>query len=122
MQGKAWVSKLPLDKRPVEDCVRLGRLLSGDTITPLGELNPSESESLASLWKRLRAAYPPQFTTSPEEITAWHEFMAEVSEQEHDGFAAAFHVERLLLTRPGDLLLMDRLMHLKDTRTARKIR
>jgi hypothetical protein len=102
----------------VDDLRKLGRLLSGTTAAPPGETISPQSESLEALWRHLQTRYPSGFATSDEEVAAWHEFEAEESELAQQWFAAAFHLQRLFLRRPGDPSLTERLTraqaHLKS--------
>jgi WD40 repeat protein len=109
-----WIWGLRLDQRPVEDLLSLARLLSGSLGGPSAETRQRSSASLENVWQHLRAKYPADFTVSPAEITLWHEFQADESEQEHQWFAAAFHLKRLSSMHPDDLALAARLARAKD--------
>jgi WD40 repeat protein len=100
--GDYWLWKLSLDERPQADLVALARLLSGQD-------NRQERTPLQELWRRLRTLYPADFTTSPEEIAAWHEYQAEECEQGNNWVAAAFHWERCLSLSPQNAILAARL-------------
>ncbi len=113
-QGKAWLWSLPIEEKPVDDLVMLGRLLSGNTIAPAGQLTPPRSETLETIWQRLGTKYPSDFAVSREEITAWHQHQAEDCEMQRQWFAAAFHLERLLAIRNGDQSLADHLARVKE--------
>ncbi|MGO8930069.1 MAG: WD40 repeat domain-containing serine/threonine protein kinase [Limisphaerales bacterium] len=112
-KGNFWKWNLPLDERPVDDLRKLGRLLSGTTVRPPGEVNSPQSESLEVLWRQLQTRCPSGFATSSQEVAGWHEFEAEESELEQQWFAAAFHLQRLLSMRPGDQSLTERLTRAK---------
>jgi WD40 repeat protein len=107
--GNYWSWKLSLDQRPFTDLVALARLLSGDTVAPWGTDSRHEQPSLEAIWRRLRQLYPEDFTTSSEEIAAWHEGQAEECEREQNWGAATFHLTRCLALRPNDSLLSARL-------------
>ncbi|MGD0260967.1 MAG: serine/threonine-protein kinase [Verrucomicrobiota bacterium] len=113
-KGNFWKWDLPLDERPVDDLRKLGRLLSGTTVAPPGNVNSPQSESLEALWRQLQTRYPSGFATSNEEVAGWHEFQAEESELEQQWFAAAFHLQRLLSMRPGDQSLAERLARAQE--------
>jgi WD40 repeat protein len=113
--GNAWIWDLPVDDRPVEDLRLLARLLAGDTVTPSGNLPSSEPLSPAAIWQRLRTRYPASFTTSPEEISAWHEYQAAASELQQQWSAAGFHLRQLLRLHPGDEAILKRI----ETNTTR---
>jgi WD40 repeat protein len=116
--GHTWIWELPVDQRPVEDMNLLAHFLAGDTIDSLRRLTGRPQESLQSLWQRLRTHYPSDFSTSADEIVAWHAFEAEDSQLREQWSAAGFHLERLLALRPADPSLAERLArakaHLKD--------
>jgi hypothetical protein len=103
-----------VDERPTEDLVILSRLLSGRTETRFGKLMPQQSESLEVTWKRLRSKYPSTFETSTEEIEQWHEFQAEECDIQKQWFAEVFHLERLLMLRPGDQSITKRLVAVNE--------
>jgi WD40 repeat protein len=109
LKGRAWLWEVPADERPVEDLRAVARLLSGDTFVASGASATQQTDQLKILWEGLRAKYPSDFTTSSEEIAAWHESEAAKSELGQQWFAAAFHLERLLVLRPGDRALSERL-------------
>jgi WD40 repeat protein len=105
--GNAWTWNLPLVEMPVEDAVKLAFLLSGNAISS-AQSSPPQSDSPQAIWQRLQAEYPSDFTTSPQEITAWYEFEAEKSEAEHEWFAATFYLKQLLSIQPDDKSLIER--------------
>lgn len=117
-EGSFWEWGLPLEQRPADDLIGLANLLSGNPIAPTGGLGRAHSESLNVLWQRLRTQYPSGFSTSPDEVSGWHEFEAEECELEQQWFGAAFHLQHLLSIRPGDASLVERLaqaqQHLKS--------
>jgi hypothetical protein len=107
--GEYRVWPLPVDNRPIEDLVLLSRLLSGYTETRFGKLTSQTSESLETTWKQLRSRYPSSFDVSTEEIEKWHEFQAEVSDDQKQWLAEAFHLKRLLALRPNDEAIFEKL-------------
>jgi WD40 repeat protein len=111
---QAWLWEIPRDERPIEDLRAIARLLSGSGLASAGTASTSMDEPIEALWLRLRAKYPSAFTTSAEEITAWHEMEAAKSELEQDWFAEAFHLKRLLEGRPGDPVLSERLARVNE--------
>jgi hypothetical protein len=100
---RSW--KLSLDERPLADLILLARLLSGDSIAPWVQANRQEQTPLKAIWPRLRSRYPADFTTSSEEIVAWHEYQAAECRQEKNWVAATFHLDRCLELRHGNSLL-----------------
>jgi hypothetical protein len=104
-----WVWTLPLETRPVEDLIKLARLLSGDRVGPASGLRLPHSESLKEIWAQLRARYASEFQVSDENIAAWHNFEAEESELLEQWPGAVFHLEQLLQMRPGDQSVEERL-------------
>lgn len=112
--GNSWKWSLPSDQRPVEDLASLARLICGDSALPPDVVGEQKPESISSLWLRLRKGYPADFTATTGQIAAWHAFQAEVSELQHQWFAAAFHLQRLLALRPDDRSLTERLAHAQE--------
>jgi len=108
-KGEARIWKLPEDGRPVKDLISMAALLSGNCVPPAGKLNPPQGEALESIWHRLRLQYPSTFETSTEEVVTWHEFQAEECEMEDDWQGAAFHLEKLVMLRPGNQSISNRL-------------
>ncbi len=106
--------ELPVDGRPVEDLVSLAHLLSGDIFTPSGGLPSPQSESLATIWQRLRTQYPSAFATSTRETEAWDEFETRACVLERQWSGAAFHLQRLRTLRPGDQSLSERLTRVNE--------
>ena len=113
LKGHAWIWNLPIEKKPVADCIRLARLLSGGTIIPSGQLSAPRSESPLTLWQQLRMEYASDFTVSVQEIESWHQFQAEDSEMQRQWSASAFHLERLLVLHPGDQSISEHLARVK---------
>ena len=108
-RGNSWTWELSIDERPEEDLLMLGQLLSDDNVTASGQPMETQPEPLPVLWRRLREKYPSSFTTSAEEIAAWHESQAEECEAQQQWFAAAFHLGRLLNSHPDNPTLSARL-------------
>jgi WD40 repeat protein len=108
-KNECRVWDLAVDGRPIDDLVTLSRLLSGHTETRFGQLSSEGSESLEVTWGRLRRKYPATFKTSTDEIEKWHEFQAEECEVQQQWFAEAFHLNRLLMLRPGDQSIITQL-------------
>jgi hypothetical protein len=106
-QSRLW--ELRTDDHPLDDLILMAGLLSGNSVTPAGQLSPVKSGSLETVWKQLRDKHPSDFVTSAEEIAAWHEFHAEESEVQEQWAAAVFHLQRLLVIRPDDQFFADRL-------------
>jgi WD40 repeat protein/serine/threonine protein kinase len=111
--GDSWIWQLAADPRPVEDLLSLAWLLSGSVGVAPVETGHRSSASLETTWRQLRAKYPADFTVSPAQITAWHEFQANESEQENQWFAAAFHLRQLLALHPNDPTLAARLVRVQ---------
>lgn len=107
--GKTRVWKLPEDNRPVEDLISIAALLSANAVALNAGLDSAQIEPLESIWQRLRFRYPSQFETTVEEVATWHQFQAEESEMQADWRGAAFHLKRLLLLKPEDRSISNRL-------------
>ena len=84
-QGKAQVSNLLMDQRPLPELLSIARLLSDGLLAGNGGPPGPSPESLETLWHRLQTQYPAAFATSPEQIAAWHEFEAQDSEFKPNG-------------------------------------
>jgi WD40 repeat protein len=107
--GNSWTWTLSADQRPVQDCVSLAKLLSGETSARSIEIGRQKAESVIKSWERMRREYPADFAASADEIAAWHEFQAEISETQEEWSAAVFHLGRLLPLRPADQTIPGRL-------------
>jgi WD40 repeat protein len=105
----ARIWKLPMDRKPVSDLQDIARLLSADSAISPDSLTTLQSGFIEDVLTQLRSKYPAEFTISPKEIEAWHEFEAEASEHDRQWFAAAFHLRHLLLVQPGASSLLKRL-------------
>jgi WD40 repeat protein/serine/threonine protein kinase len=114
-----WQWKLPVDPSPLEDLSAIARLLSGSSDAAQGTSTSRKPEPLELTWQRLASRHPSDFTVSAEQVAAWHEFQATECEQHKKWFAAAFHLKQLLLLRPDDQTLRQRLaqaqQHLKSS-------
>jgi hypothetical protein len=108
-QGEVWTWELAVDERPLDDLQRLALLLSGDTVAPSVEWSLPPPETLGTIWQRLRTQYPAEFSVSSGRIAAWHESQAQDAELGKQWRVAAFHLQQLLLLRPGDPSLVNRL-------------
>jgi WD40 repeat protein len=107
--GGSRVWSLQVDERPVNELTMLAQLLSGARLN--SDLNTvAAAESPEALWNRFRARYPAGFSTTTNEIVAWHEHQAEQGESTEQWRAVVFHLERLMLLRPGDASLKRRLL------------
>jgi WD40 repeat protein len=107
-KGNVWIWALPSDQRPLEELARLAEVLSASKVAS-EQLSQSTAESLKRTWEQLRAVYPSDFSTSDEEIAAWHQRQADESEKSDEWFAVVFHLERLLALQPEDAALSNRL-------------
>jgi WD40 repeat protein len=107
--GHAWVWNLPHESRPVEDFIRLSRLLSGDRPTLAVSSASGHLESVKEVWEKLRSKYASEFQVTDQDVASWHEFEAEESELHEEWSGAVFHLQHLLLMRPGDPSIEERL-------------
>ena len=102
--GSARIWRLTIEQRPLSTLQSLAHLLASDT---------TSGDAAETLWQQFRTNYPAEFAVSPEEIANWHEFQAQDSELQAQWFAEAFHLDRLLALRPGDVSLTQRLARAK---------
>jgi WD40 repeat protein len=100
--------ELAHDDRPTGDLAQLAELLSGYRIDDRGGFLPLEAQEVTDRWTTLRRGYPTNFTTTPEEIGAWHDKEANACESDWNWWAARFHLDRLLEAKPGDPTLQAR--------------
>lgn len=107
--GGAVMWPLPVEQMPIEDLLDLSKLLCGGMLTAAAPHVSSRGETPSALWRRLSAKYPGRFSTSPEDIAAWHQFMARQNELEHNEPAELFHIQRLRQLHPQDSALANRL-------------
>ena len=61
LETTAHVWDLPRDDRPVEDLELVAQLLSGVRVDSTGSLMPLGTQTLAELWRTVRAKYPRTF-------------------------------------------------------------
>jgi WD40 repeat protein/serine/threonine protein kinase len=113
-QGSSQVRELPVERRPLSTLLSLVRLLSSGAAPAASGTPAPPSESLESLWQRLRAHYAADFAISPTAFVAWHEFEAQESEMQGQWSAAAFHLERLARLHADDPSLTQRLARAKE--------
>jgi hypothetical protein len=113
-QGRTQVWELPVEQRPLSTLLSLIHLLSSGAAPAATGTPAPPSESLETLWQRLRTHYAADFAISPAELTAWHEFEARDSELQGQWFAAAFHLQRLLSLQADDPSLIQRLAGAKE--------
>jgi len=113
-EGFTFIWDLPIDQRPVDDLAELAEFLSGGKLVSNAGASGRPSETLRAIWERLRTHYPKTFSTSSNEIEKWHEFKADESELEQNWFAAAFHLERLVSSRPDDQSISKHLTEAKE--------
>jgi WD40 repeat protein/Flp pilus assembly protein TadD len=90
------------EDRPASDLVLLARLLAGHQVHASGGLVPVESKALRRAWQRLHARYPRDFTADPGHALAWHRREASRCEAAQDWFAALWHLDRVLPSKPKD--------------------
>jgi WD40 repeat protein len=96
---EVWdLSPLP---QPLEDLAVLSQVAACRRIDAIGTLVPLEPET-AEAWQALRARSPAEFTSSREEVLAWHWDQALSCERSHEWSAAAWHLGRLAEARAGD--------------------
>jgi WD40 repeat protein/Flp pilus assembly protein TadD len=96
----ARIWELQTEDRPVEDLLRLCRVLTGNPDEAAGAGEP-ERQSLEAAWQELRAKYPRAFSCTPEEVLAWHRHEAGEAEAGKQWFAAVWHLDRLIEAEPG---------------------
>jgi WD40 repeat protein len=108
-RGLVLLWNLPVDRRPVADLGKLSRLLSGDLAAASGPFARAQSESLAEIWKELKAKYPSDFQTSTAEIITWNKAICRRSEYEQQWAAAVFHLRLLAQMNPGDAAVQSEL-------------
>jgi WD40 repeat protein len=100
--------ELQRDLRPTRDLLQLAELMSGNRIDQWGGLVPLEMNEVTNLWVTLRQNSPTNFSTSREERFAWHDREAKSCESDWNWWAARFHLNHLLETKPADQTLQAR--------------
>jgi WD40 repeat protein len=106
--AQTWWWELAEDRRPVEDLMRLTRLLAGNQSDQTGSALPLTKSALRELWEQLRRQYPADFTSSSADIALWRQLEAAASEKAGQWFAALFHLDRLIESNPTDASLRER--------------
>ena len=98
----AQVRSLAREARPVGDLILLTQLLTGQATDARGRRVPLKPEAVKKAWQTLRAkpAQPP--AGSLPTALAWHRQALSQALRQQEGFAARFHLDRLLELMPGD--------------------
>ena len=105
------------DPFTAEDCLLLSQLVTGFQRTFLNLSNPRTTEERQRVWRRLREAYPNDFTTSQEQVLAWHSRYAHASQSERHWAAAVFHLNHLVRLSSDDAALLDQLKQAEKSLT-----
>jgi WD40 repeat protein len=100
--GDSFIWPIRLETRPLNDVRSLARLLASTHEILNLTSNDTPPRAIELLWNRLRARYPDDFSTTTNQIIAWHQQQILDSEKDENWAAAVFHLERKLLLRPGD--------------------
>jgi WD40 repeat protein/tetratricopeptide (TPR) repeat protein len=85
-----------------DEMVAVAEVLTGERLRGLLGPGRQAAEGWHQAWQGLRARQRAWFTTSPEQVAAWHRRQAEGALKAGDGFAARWHAERLVALRPAD--------------------
>ncbi len=109
LEGTARIWDLPRDDRPADVIVRHAQLLAGRRLDRTDAEIALAASELAEEWRRLRDPGSDARPAAPRTLIAWHRREARQLEASHQGAAAAWHLARLLLLRPGDPSLALRL-------------
>jgi WD40 repeat protein len=110
----AWRWRLPADPKPTADLSAIASLLSGGPDENQGAGPVLKPGHLEVTWQGLATNYTSDFTVSSDQVAAWHEFQAAEYEQNNKWFAAVFHLKQLLLLRPSDQTLRQRLARAQE--------
>ena len=108
-KGHIWSWDLQPDHRSIEDFLLLSQLVTGFQRSFSNLPNPRTTEERQREWRRLRYAYPNDFTTSQEQVFAWHSRYARASQSERHWAAAVFHLNHLVRLSSHDAALSDQL-------------
>jgi tetratricopeptide (TPR) repeat protein len=98
--GAARLWTLGSDERSPQELARLAQLLAGARLDATGGLTSLEPAALLREWQFLRARYPADFQTAPEEMLAWHRQEAAESERAGLWEAAIGHMTLLIEAEP----------------------
>ena len=82
--------------------------MSGNRIDQWGGFVPLEMNDVTNLWATLKKQYPKNFSISLEQSFAWHDREAKSCESDWHWWAARFHLNQLLETKPADQTLLAR--------------
>jgi len=88
--------------RPLDELTRIANMLSGRRIDSRGSMRDLLPGEFRQLWEELRPKYPALFTTTEDEVTAWHVREAEECESAMHWACAELHRRVLLKSNPGD--------------------
>jgi WD40 repeat protein/serine/threonine protein kinase/tetratricopeptide (TPR) repeat protein len=98
--GTVRVWDLPLDERPAADLIQLAEVLAGYRLDEQSGVVPLDRETRMTAWKTLRQRYPAQFTSTKEEIAAWHREEARACAEAQLWAGAILHLNSLIETDP----------------------
>src|ERR1043165_258238 len=102
-EGDAWLWKVKSNLFPIEDLTLLAQVLNG-TLENNNEERSSKKLFLA--WRDLKARYPEQFTTTDQELLAWHRQQGELSFADGQWAAALFHFDYFLALQPQEVSIL----------------
>jgi len=111
--NNVWIWPLSVDKRPLVELKQMVQLLSGQSSAP-ADVPVDSSDRLKQAWGQLRTKYPSSFSTSTQEIWAWHEYQAQQCEVTGQWTAARFHLSHLAGLKPEDGAIKQRLARAND--------
>jgi WD40 repeat protein/tRNA A-37 threonylcarbamoyl transferase component Bud32 len=95
----AHVWNLAKEERPVADLHLITELLTGQATDTQGRVVPLD---VRQVWQTLKAKPSEPRADAPTAVRAWHRRALAQALERQDGFAARFHVDRLLDFAPGD--------------------
>ncbi len=116
-KGHLWSWDLQPDPRLIEDLLLMSQLVTGFQRTLSNLPNPRTAEERQRVWRMLRHANPDDFTTSQEEVLAWHARYAHASQTERHWAAAVFHLNHLVRLSSHDPALLDQLQQARKSLT-----
>ncbi len=101
VDGTAKVWDLSINQRPVEDLAATAVVLAGRQRGPDAGLQWTQRDALRSNFRNLRAKYPDQFTSAPNDVVSWHQSEAIDCQVQQQWSAAEWHLSRAIEIEPG---------------------
>lgn len=96
-EGRAQIWDLVTTDWPVDDLKRYAEALSAQSLKPDGQIKALSAAEIATRLAELRAARPPDFKVSSDQLERWHQRERIDSKRAGNNFSARFHARHTTL-------------------------